>query len=92
MTVEPSPIFHVERSPLLMKAQCFAQMLKEDNQRIQKYLDSGGDPRAVVIDEPDPDDAEHIEMLIAPIGPEVHECMPPDETEFPPDGWRKATV
>jgi hypothetical protein len=78
-----------------MKAQCFAQMLKEDNQRIQKYLDSGGDPRAIVIDsltELDSEEPEHIEMLIAPLEPETHEIVPPDTTEFSPEGWRKATV
>jgi hypothetical protein len=69
-------------------------MLKDDNQRIQNYLDSGGDPREIVIDTLSPADAdepEHIEMLIAEIGPECHDCMPLDETPLPADGWRQAT-
>jgi hypothetical protein len=87
-------IARVARSPLLLKAQCFSNVLKEDNARIQKYLEDGGDPSAVRIDAVDEAEPEHIELNVV-LGvlqarvPE-HPFLPPDETEMPADGWRRA--
>jgi hypothetical protein len=97
MSVVEKPTFHeVERSPLLLKAKCFVQMLKEDNDRIQRFIEEGGDPSEISIETLDDNEPEHIELNlmkieISPKPPEHHEFMPPDDTELPADGWRPAT-
>jgi hypothetical protein len=51
LTIEP-----VALSPLL-KAKLFSQMIREDNARIQKFLNDGGNPNAArieALDEADP--------------------------------------
>jgi hypothetical protein len=94
--VEQPTLFEVERSPLLLKAKCFAQMLKEDNDRIQTFIEEGGDLNEISVDTLDDNEPEHIEIHLMKIKtsaepPEHHEFAPPDDTELPADGWRPAT-
>jgi hypothetical protein len=93
---QPSrPQFHeIERSPLLLKAKYFAQILKEDNQKLTSFLDQGGDPSLISIETLDENEPVHIEMNVVKgpfeVGVVEHPVMDPDQTEFPSDGWRKA--
>ncbi|EAY17546.1 hypothetical protein TVAG_453740 [Trichomonas vaginalis G3] len=81
--------FPVARSALLDKAAAFAKMLKEDNERIQKFLDEGGDRNEISVDVLDPNDDQVIEMEIIPgvlesqaQQPEIHEDIQIPASEF----------
>jgi hypothetical protein len=63
MTITVNPTIEpVERSPLLLKAKRFSDLLREDNARLQKYFEDGGDHSPITIESLSDSDSTHIEM------------------------------
>lgn len=87
--MEPSQVYSVARSPLLDRAAAFTKILKEDNDRMQKFLEAGGDPNEISCEALDPNDDRIIEMEVIPgvleskaQQPEIYEDIHIDPSEF----------
>ena len=86
---EKPDIFFVPRSPLLAKAEAFRDLLKQDNERLQQFLQNGGQKSQISMEEIDPNEESYIEMTIVPGIFELQGDMPQEapnidipETEF----------
>ena len=85
----------VERSPLLAKARCMAEMLRQENMELEKYLASVQDRSRVSVEEVDANDTEVVQMTlcmgVVEANYERHQAAPLDDTPLPTE-WRKATT
>jgi len=86
-------VHNIPQSPLLTKAKLFAQMLREDNDRLMNHLKNGGNPDDYSIETLNPDDESHIEMTLVAGMFEGHLDTPElfEEINLPPDAFNKAT-
>jgi hypothetical protein len=62
-------------------------MLKADNERIQIFIEEGGDPDEISIETLDDNEPEHIELNLMKIGLSAE---PPERHEFVPRPHRAA--
>ena len=86
-------IHKIPQSPLLGKAKAFKELLKADNERLQKYIENGGDRKAISIDELDPNEDSYIEMTIAKGIFEMQGQMPEEipDIDIPESEFRHAS-
>ena len=83
--------YQVPKSPLLERAKCFIDILKKDNDRIQEFLNNGGNPEEISVEKINDNEENIIEMTLLKGIFENHFDTPQifDEIEISPEEFQK---
>ena len=93
MIQEEKPAIHpIEKSPLLQKAQFFAEMLKKDNERIQAAIKEGRQDEISIENLDGSDQVIEMDLIMGVLESKTPQVLPLDTTEMPEDTWRPATA